>query len=67
MTEQPTHDDVALLASQAGLDLRPEYLLELTEAYAHVQQMVSRIPNRRPRGDEPGHIFVPAKFLPVEG
>jgi hypothetical protein len=66
MTEPLTDDEVAQLARRAGLDLPPEYLRELAEAYAHVRDMVRRIPNRRPHGDEPAHVFVPKKFLPVE-
>jgi hypothetical protein len=67
MTEPTPNDEVARLARRAGLDLPPEYLQELAEAYANVRCMVGRIPNRRPHGDEPAHVFVPARFLPVEG
>jgi hypothetical protein len=66
MTERLTNDEIAQLARQAGLHLPPEYLLELADAYANVRDVVSRIPNRRPRGDEPAHVFVPGKFLPPE-
>jgi hypothetical protein len=66
MTEPPTSDEVALLAGRAGLDLPPEFLQELTEAYAHVRQMTRRIPNGRPRADEPAHVFVATKFQPAK-
>jgi hypothetical protein len=61
-----TDEEIVLLARQAGLDLPAEYLPELIEAYRHVRRMVDRIPGGRPRGDEPAHVFVPAKFLPAE-
>ena len=64
MTATPTDEEIARLARQAGLDLPPEYLPELIDAYAHVRRMVDRIPAVRPRGDEPAHVFIPTKFLP---
>jgi hypothetical protein len=60
-----TDDEIVLLARQAGLDLPAEYLPELIEAYGHVRSMIDRIPAGRSRGDEPAHIFVPVKFIPV--
>ncbi len=65
MTDSPSHDDIVLLARQAGLNLPPAYLQELVEAYGNVRQMIDRIPTGRPRGDEPAHVFVPTKFLPA--
>jgi hypothetical protein len=67
MSAMPTEDEIVLLARQAGLDLPPAYLKELTDAYANVRRMIDRIPQGRPRGDEPAHVFVPTKFLPTEG
>jgi hypothetical protein len=67
MTERLSSDEVALLARRAGLDLPPEFLQELTDAYANVRDVVGRLPNRRRHGDEPAHVFVPGKFMPVEG
>jgi hypothetical protein len=64
MTHTPSRDEVILLARQAGLDLPPEYLAELIEAYGNVRRMIDRIPTGRSRGDEPAHVFVPAKFIP---
>jgi hypothetical protein len=60
-----TEDEVVLLARQAGLNLPGEYLPELLDAYANVRRMIDRIPAGRPRGDEPAHVFVPTKFMPV--
>ena len=65
MTDTPSQDEIVLLARQAGLDLPTEYLSELLEAYANVRRMIDRIPTGRPRGDEPAHVFVPGKFLPM--
>jgi len=65
MTTTPTQDEIVLLARQAGLDLPAEYLPDLIEAYGHVRRMIERIPAGRPHGDEPAHVFVPAKFMPV--
>lgn len=64
MTNTPSHDEIVLLARQAGLDLPPEYLSELIEAYRDVRRMIDRIPSGRPRGDEPAHVFVPSTFMP---
>ena len=44
MTATPTDEEIALLARQAGLDLPPEYLQELVDAYGHVRRMIDRIP-----------------------
>ena len=65
MNEKPTEDEIVLLARQAGLNLPPEYLPELIEAYGNVRRMIDRIPTGRPRGDEPAQVFVPAKFMPA--
>jgi hypothetical protein len=64
MTATPTDEEIALLARHAGLDLPPEYLQELVDAYGHVRRMVDRIPVIRSRGDEPAHVFMPTIFLP---
>ncbi|MGE0224444.1 MAG: hypothetical protein AB7F35_12490 [Acetobacteraceae bacterium] len=65
MTTTPTPDEIVLLAKQAGLNLPPDYLQELIDAYGNVRRMIDRIPQGRPRGDEPAHVFVPTKFLPT--
>ena len=66
MTATPSDDEIILLARQAGLELAPAYFQELIEAYGNVRRMIDRIPTGRPRGDEPAHVFVPTKFMPVE-
>jgi len=62
----PSREQILLLAAQAGLELPAAYTDELVAAYADVRGMIDRIPGNRPRGDEPAHVFVPTKFLPVE-
>ena len=37
------------------------------EAYQHVRRLVALLPQPRSRGDEPAHIFDPAKFGPTSG
>jgi hypothetical protein len=64
MTNTPSQDEIILLARQAGLDLPAEYFVELIEAYGNVRQMIDRIPTGRSRGDEPAHVFNPARFNP---
>jgi Asp-tRNA(Asn)/Glu-tRNA(Gln) amidotransferase C subunit len=64
MAQPPTREDVAALAKQAGLDLSDAHFEQLVGAYANVRRMIDAIPHNRPRGDEPAHVFVPAKFLP---
>ncbi len=65
MSDKPTQEEIVLLSRLAGLDLPAEYLPELIEAYGNVRRMIDRIPAGRPRGDEPAHVFVPTKFMPV--
>lgn len=62
----PSREQILLLAAQAGLSLPDAYTDELVTAYANVRRMIDRLPGNRPRGDEPAHVFVPTKFLPVE-
>jgi hypothetical protein len=62
--DEPTRDEILLLAKHAGLDLPPAYFDQLVEAYGHVRRMVARLPRDRPKGDEPAHVFTPTKFLP---
>jgi hypothetical protein len=60
-------DEIMRLAHYAGLDLPSAYAQELAAAYARVRQMIDCMPSGRSRGDEPAHVFVPAKFRPTEG
>ena len=41
------------------------YEAELVEAYEHVRRLVALLPQPRARGDEPAHIFDPARFGPT--
>lgn len=62
MPVAPTREDVALLAKQAGLDLPDAYFAQLVSAYANVRTLIDTLPDNRPRGDEPAHVFVPMQF-----
>ena len=64
--QQPSRDDILLMAKFAGLHLPPAYQEELVEAYGHVRRLVARIPQPRARGDEPAHTFDPARILPTK-
>jgi hypothetical protein len=64
MPNDPTHDEIALLARQAGIDLPPEYFQQLVDAYSNVRRMVARLPRDWPREAEPAHVFVPTTYLP---
>jgi hypothetical protein len=66
MSTLPTHQEIARLALQAGLNLPDPYLQELAEAYCHVRRMVDRIPHDWTYGDEPAHVFVATRFTPKE-
>lgn len=59
-----TREEIAQMARQAGLDLPSEYLEELVDAYAGIEEMLSRMKRGRERGDEPAHVFDPRKFMP---
>ena len=63
----PSRDDILAMARFAGLDLPSEYEDELVSAYGHVRALCARLPQGRPRGDEPAHTFDPSRFLPGEG
>lgn len=65
--QQPGRRDILLLARLAGLDLPAAYEAELVEAYGHVRRLVRHLPQTRPRGDEPAHVFDPARFRPTAG
>ena len=64
MPKAPSDQEIADLARQAGLDLPPEYLAELVDAYGHVRPMLDRLLMPRPHGDEPAHVFAPSSFGP---
>jgi hypothetical protein len=64
---QPDRDEVLRAARMAGFLLPAAYEAELVDAYAHVRRLVARLPQPRARGDEPAHVFDPAKFTPPSG
>jgi len=66
MSTTQDRDDVLLMARIAGLDLPPAFHDELIEAHAKLQSILARMPRDRDRGDEPAHVFVPERFMPVE-
>jgi hypothetical protein len=64
---QPDPDDILAIARLSGLHLPAAYQSELVEAYEHVRRLVALVPRPRSRGDEPAHVFDPAKFGPTPG
>jgi hypothetical protein len=65
--QQLCRDDILSIARLAGLHLPTPYEAELVEAYEHVRRLVTLLPQPRSRGDEPAHIFDPARFGPTTG
>ena len=57
-----SRDQIASMAMLAGLDLAPEHLDELVDAYGHLEPMLMRLRRGRDRADEPAHVFDPRKF-----
>jgi hypothetical protein len=67
MDDVVSREEIASRARDAGLDLPDAYLDELVSAYAHVRAMLQRLPRNRSYGDEPAHVFVPARLAPEPG
>lgn len=65
--DQPDRDAILTAARMAGLHLPAAYQDELVDAYAHVRALVALLPMPRARGDEPAHVFDPARFTVDEG
>ena len=63
--QQLERDDILSIGRLAGLHLPAAYEAELVEAYGHVRRLVTLLPQPRSRGDEPAHIFDPARFGPT--
>jgi hypothetical protein len=61
-----TREEIAVLARRAGLELGAAHFDQLVDAYGHLERMLGRIRRARSYADEPAHVFVPTKFLPVE-
>lgn len=59
-----TREEIAAMATVAGLDLAPKHFDELVEAYRNIEPMLWRIRQGRERADEPAHTFDPRKFMP---
>jgi hypothetical protein len=67
MSPEPANrQEIDVLARRAGLKLTDEHLEELVQAYGYVEQMLIRLRRGRSYADEPGHVFVPTKFVPTE-
>jgi hypothetical protein len=64
--ESANRQEIDVLARRAGLKLTDEHLEELVQAYGYVEQMLIRLRRARSYADEPGHVFVPTKFVPRE-
>ena len=60
--QQIGREDILSMARLAGLHLPAAYEDELVEAYDHIRRLVALLPQPRSRGDEPAHVFDPAKF-----
>ena len=64
--EPATVEEIAVLASRAGLKLSAQHFDQLVDAYGHLERMLGRIRRARSYADEPAHVFVPAKFTPAK-
>lgn len=65
--ELPDRDAILMAARLAGLHLPEAYADELVDAHAHIRALVARLPSPRARGDEPAHVFDPARLTADEG
>ena len=65
--QQFGRDDILSIARLAGVQLPVSYEAQLVEAYEHVRRLVTLLPQPRSRGNEPAHIFDPARFGPTTG
>jgi hypothetical protein len=65
--QQSDRDDILRIARLAGMHLPAPYEAELVDAYQHVRRLVTLLPRRGSRSDEPAHTFDPAKFGPTSG
>ena len=59
-----TREEIAVMARIAGLELAPQYMDELVEAYLNIEPMLLRVRRGRERADEPAHAYDPRKFMP---
>lgn len=59
-----TREEVAFLAKRAGLDLSPEHLDDLVEAYRRLEPMLEALRRDRDPSIEPACGFDPRRFMP---
>ena len=64
MPPKAAPEEVAVLARMAGLDLAPDHLADLVDAYGHLEAMLSRLPRDWAYAEEPAHVFDPRRFMP---
>ena len=50
------------MVRKAGLDLPGELMRQLVEAWPAYEAMIRRIPRSRSYGEEPAHVFRPARL-----
>lgn len=61
MPEKLSQDEFAVLVKRAGIPLTPPQLVEMYEAWTHVEPMVERVRgHHRDRAAEPAVIFRPS-------
>ena len=66
-SQQLARDDILAIARLAGLHRLGPYEAELVDAHDHIRRLVTLLPQPRGRGNEPAHIFDPARFGPMAG
>jgi hypothetical protein len=55
-------EEIRALVKNAGLDLPEELLRQFIAAWPNYEAMVRRLPRRRSYGEEPAHVFRPARL-----
>jgi hypothetical protein len=58
-----TAEEIRAMAQRAGLDLPDELMRQFIAAWPNYEAMVRRLPRRRSYGEEPAHIFRPARLF----
>ena len=62
-----TPDEVRALLRNAGVELPEELLRQFLAAWPNYEAMIRRIPRARAYGEEPAHVFRPARMPPGVG
>ena len=57
-----TPDEIRQMVQKAGLDLPEELMRQFIQAWPAYEAMTRRLPRGRSYGDEPAHIFRPARL-----